>query len=71
MKRILKCFGVKLLQVLKKLMSVTPYYYHTKERSQKQYEIGSGEGSHPEEVEDYYRCIYFEALDLTISGIQN
>ena len=37
----------------------------------RRYEIGTGEGSHPEEVEDYYRRIFFEALDLTINGIQN
>ena len=37
----------------------------------RRYEIGTGEGSHPETVEDYYRCIYFEALDLTVNGIQN
>ena len=37
----------------------------------RRYEIGTGEGSHPEEVDEYYRSIFFEALDLTINGIQN
>ena len=37
----------------------------------KRYEIGTGEGSNPERVEDYYRCVYFEALDLTINCIEN
>ena len=39
--------------------------------SSRRYETGTGEGSHPEEVQDYYRHIFFEALDLTINGIQN
>ena len=37
----------------------------------RRYEIGTGEGSHPEGVDEYYRSIFFEALDLTVNGIQN
>ena len=40
-------------------------------KAPKRYAIGTGEGSNPERVEDYYRCAYFEALDLTINCIEN
>ena len=41
------------------------------EESSKRYAIGTGEGGNPERVEDYYRCVYFKSLDLTINCIEN
>ena len=35
-----------------------------------QYEEGRSDGHHPREVEDLYRQIYYEALDLITNGIQ-
>ena len=40
-------------------------------KAPKRYRIGTGEGSNPERVEDYYRHVYFEALDLIINCIKN
>ena len=36
----------------------------------RRYEDGTGEGDFPETVKDYYRPIFFEALDLVICGIK-
>ena len=41
-----------------------------RKKAPKCYEIGT-EGSNPERVDDYYRCVYFEAFDLTINCIEN
>ena len=32
-------------------------------------EVGSAEGYHSASVQEYYRQLYFEALDLVITGI--
>ena len=36
----------------------------------KHFQVGTGEGSHLERVQDYYRHVYFESLDLTINCIE-
>ena len=40
-----------------------------KTRALQRFDIGKGEGSFPANVTDYYRRMYFEALDLLISAI--
>ena len=40
-----------------------------KRRAPQRFEIGSGEGSHSETVEDHYRHQYYEALDIAITSI--
>ena len=42
-----------------------------KRRAPKHIEIGEGECYHVDDVEDYYRVQYFEAIDLAIAGITN
>lgn len=42
-----------------------------KRKVPRRYDMGTGEGDHPERVEDFYRVIYFEALDLITNSIQN
>ena len=34
-------------------------------------EVGSAEGYHSDSVQEYYRQLYFEALDLVTTGITN
>lgn len=41
-----------------------------KTRTPRRFEIGEGEGSFPANVTDYYRRLYFEALDLLITAIE-
>ena len=41
-----------------------------KRRPCKRYDSGSSEGDRPGNVQDMYRRIFFEALDLIICGIQ-
>ena len=40
-------------------------------KAPKCFQVGTGEGSNPERVEDYYRRVYFERLDLTINCTEN
>ena len=40
-------------------------------KAPKRYEIGEGEGYHSPTVSEHYRRLYFEAIDLVISGIKN
>ena len=42
-----------------------------KKNAPKRYEIGEGEGYHSPTVSDHYRQLYFEAIDLVTSGINN
>ncbi len=42
-----------------------------KRRAPSRYEIGDGEGFHLSIVEDHYRLLYFEAIDLAIMSIQD
>ena len=42
-----------------------------KRKVSRRYDIESGEGEHPETVEDFYRVIYSEALDLITNSIEN
>ncbi len=42
-----------------------------KRRAPSRYEIGDGEGFHLSLVEDHYRLLYFEAIDLAIMSIQD
>jgi len=36
----------------------------------RRYEDGASEGEFPKSVEDLYRCMYFEVLDLVVCGIK-
>ena len=40
-------------------------------RKRKRFEVGEGECSHSSTVEDYFRGLYCEALDLAITCIQD
>ena len=40
-----------------------------KRRAPRCLEVGSSDGDFPASVEDHYRAIYYEALDLVIMGI--
>ena len=42
-----------------------------KRKAPKRYEIGEGEGYHSPTVSDHYRQLYFEAIDLVTSGVNN
>ena len=42
-----------------------------KSKTPKRYEIGEGEGYHSPTVSEHYRRLYFEAIDLVISGIND
>lgn len=42
-----------------------------RKRAPQRFEIGTGDGSHPECVEDYYRQQYFEAIDLVVSHMKS
>ena len=41
-----------------------------KRKTPKRFEVGEGDGYHSPTVQDYFRMIYYEALDLTVSSIQ-
>ena len=40
----------------------------TQKRAPRHLEIGTSEGSHPASMEDHYRMVYYEALDLVVQG---
>ena len=42
-----------------------------KRKAPSRFEIGLGEGYHAQTTEDYYRSIYFEALDYVVSSIKD
>ena len=42
-----------------------------KRKALSRFEIGLGEGYHAQTTEDYYRSIYFEALDYVVSSIKD
>ena len=42
-----------------------------KRKAPSRFEIGQGEGYHAQNIEDYYRSMYFEALDYAVSSIQD
>ena len=42
-----------------------------KRRAPKQYDTGSSSGDYHSSVEDYYRMLYFEALDLVVEAISD
>ena len=41
-----------------------------KRKAPKRIEVGEGDGYHSPTVQDYFRMIYYEALDLAVSSIQ-
>ena len=40
-----------------------------KRKAPKHLEVGSSEGFHSASIQEYYRQLYFEALDLVVTGI--
>jgi len=42
-----------------------------KRKAPSRFEIGQGKGYHAQNIEDYYRSMYFEALDYAVSSIQD
>ena len=37
----------------------------------RRYEDDSAEGEFPDKIEDLYRVVYFEAIDLIVNGIKD
>ena len=63
-------FYEKVLLYQKKL-EINPPALPRKRRAPWHLEVGSSLGDHPSSIEDHYRVIYYEALDLVIQGITN
>lgn len=63
-------FYEKVLLYQKKL-GINPPALSRKRRVPQHLEFGTSSGDHPLSVEDHYRVIYYEALDLFIQGITN
>ena len=63
-------FYEKVLLYQKKL-GINPPALSCKRRVPQHLEIGTSSGDHPLSVEDHYRVIYYEALDLVIQVITN
>jgi len=59
------------LLVLRSRFNVEAPVLPRKRRAPKRIEIGEGECYHVDDVEDYYRLQYFEAIDLAVAGITN
>ena len=55
----------------KKIDSISEPKLQRKRRAPARFEIGEGEPAFHETVEDKYRQIYFEAVDLPVSAIEN
>ena len=63
-------FYEKVLLYQKKL-EINPPALPRKRRAPRHLEVGSSLGDHPSSIEDHYRVIYYEALDIVIQGITN
>ena len=59
------------LKVLRSQFNVEAPVLLRKRRATKHIEIGEGECYHVDDIEDYYRVQYYEAIDLAITGITN
>ena len=59
------------LKVLCSQFNVEAPVLPRKRRAPKRIEIGEGECYHVDDIEDYYRVQYYEAIDLAIAGITN
>ena len=52
----------------KELESLSKPVLQRKRRAPLRYEVGTGEPHYPNTAQDFYRCIFYEALDTIISA---
>jgi len=60
-----------LLTILHPKYNVEPPVLPRKRRAPRRVEIGDGDGYHADNIEDYFRAQYFEAIDLAVTGIKD
>ena len=61
----------KKIEVMKSQLDVDEPQLQRKRKAPKRYEIETASSEFPSTVEDQYRCIYFEALDLAVTCIKS
>ena len=54
----------------KELKSLSKPVFQRKRRAPSRYEVGTGEPYYPNTAQDFYRCIFYEALATIISAIK-
>jgi len=61
----------KHMDILRVRMNTNEPVLPRKRKTPRRFEVGEGDSSHSSTVEDHYRKLYFEALDLAINCIQD